>query len=220
MVMELREKQRLRETFGQHVGEAAAEQILALDPGLGGQERDVTVMFCDIRGFTAYSAGREPAEIVARLNDFLGTMVEIIEKQHGGMINKFLGDGFMALFGAGGSDPSHASRALAAGRDMLGSAATASPGTGKPFVIGIGIHSGPAVVGNIGSPHRLEYTAIGDTVNLASRVEGLTKETGTGLLVTRATRDRLPAGMELKSLGPLAVRGQPAPVEVFTLAGD
>jgi adenylate cyclase len=210
MVGELRDKQKLRETFGLHVGEAAAEQILSRDPGLGGQGREITVMFCDIRGFTAYSAARPPAEVVARLNEFLGHMVEIVERRHAGMINKFLGDGFMALFGAGGSDPDHARHAFEAACEIL-AIPTAQ------FRIGIGINTGNAIVGNIGSASRLEYTAIGDAVNLASRVEGLTKEIGTPLLLTRATRDQLHKEACVKSVGRHAVRGQPEAIEVFAL---
>jgi adenylate cyclase len=209
MVGELGEKQRLRETFGLHVGERAAVQILASDPGLGGQLLEITVLFCDIRGFTADSAGRAPEEVVSRLNAFLETMVEIVEGHHGGLINKFLGDGFMALFGAGDRERGHAEAALSAARAML-----AAPG---PFKIGIGIHTGPAIVGNIGSPRRLEYTAIGETVNLAARLEALTKLLSAPLLFSRATREHLPAHHVVRALGVHPVRGQPEPVEVFSV---
>lgn len=211
MVGELQDKQRLRETFGLHVGEGAAEQILAQDPGLGGQVREITALFCDIRGFTALSAGRAPTEVVARLNTFLDVMVDIVELRHGGMINKYLGDGFMALFGAGARESAHAEAAVSAARDML--AAETS------FTIGIGIHTGSAIVGNIGSPRRLEYTAIGDTINLAARLEGLTKTLGVPMLFSHATRERLPDAMAVRALGHHAVRGQPAPVEIFSLEG-
>jgi adenylate cyclase len=211
MVEGLRDKQRLRETFGLHVGETAAEQILASDPGLGGQLRDITVMFCDIRGFTAHSAGQDTAQVVARLNAFLGSMVEIVESRHHGMVNKYLGDGFMALFGAGATAGVHAADALAAAQDMLGA--------NSRFEIGIGIHSGPAIIGNIGSPRRMEFTAIGETVNIASRLEGLTKVLKVPVLLSVATRDRLPEDVPLRPLGRHELRGQPAPVEVFSLAG-
>jgi adenylate cyclase len=209
MVGELREKQKLRETFGLHVGEAAAEQILAQDPGLGGQVREITALFCDIRGFTALSANRPPAEVVAQLNNFLGVMVDIVELRHGGMINKYLGDGFMALFGASSRESAHAVAAVSAARDMLAAATS--------FTIGIGINTGSAIVGNIGSPTRLEYTAIGDTINLAARLEALTKTLDTPLLFGRATRERLPDALSVRALGQHVVRGQPAPVEVFSL---
>ncbi len=213
MLRELRGKQRLREAFGLHVGEAAAQQILTHDPGLGGRLREVTVLFCDIRGFTTLSAGRAPAEVVARLNAFLEVVVEIVEQRHGGMINKYLGDGFMALFGAIDGQAEHAVAAVAAARDLL-----AAP---MEFRVGIGIHSGPAIVGNIGSPRRLEYTAIGESVNLAARMEGLTKVLDCPLLFSDATRARLPPDLlPVRALGPHALRGQPEPVEVYTLARD
>jgi adenylate cyclase len=215
MVVGMADRQRLQRTFGLHVGEAAARQILARDPGLGGREELVTVMFCDIRGFTARCGRAGAAEVVALLNTFLSAMVEIVERRHGGMVNKYLGDGFMALFGAGGESADHARAAgaqgraadcgaangpdagwharaaLAAGREMLArlpevNGKVCADG-GEPLAIGIGLHTGTAIVGNVGSESRLEYTAIGDTVNLASRVEGLTKEAGVALLLTEAT---------------------------------
>lgn len=209
MLGELRDKQRLRETFGLHVGQAAAKQILALDPGLGGYSQEVTVLFCDIRGFTASSASRPAVEVVARLNRFLGAMVDIVESRHGGMINKYLGDGFMALFGTGGAEAAHAHAAILAAREMLDA--------DIDFAIGIGIHSGQAVVGNIGSPQRLEYTAIGDTVNLAARLEGLTKTLEIPLLFSGAIRQQLPPDIGVRPLGQHMLRGQPEPVEVYTL---
>ena len=220
MIVELREKERLRRTFGLHVGRQAAEQILSRDPGLSGTEETVTVMFVDIRGFTARSAGLPPQEVVARLNDFLGVMVHVVESEHAGMINKFLGDGFMALFGVGGA-PGHAGEALRAARAMQAALTALNDrfaAHGQPGVeIGIGIHSGPVVVGSIGSPERLEYTAIGSTVNLASRVESLTKQLGEPLLLTAATRDFLREPIPLRDLGAHAIRGMSAPVALFAL---
>lgn len=209
MVGELRDKQKLRETFGLHVGEGAAEQILAHDPGLGGRIREITVLFCDIRGFTALSADKAPEAVVTQLNAFLGAMVDIVELRHGGMVNKYLGDGFMALFGAGAGTPDHAIAAVAAARDMLAAQ--------TPFSIGIGIHTGPAIVGNIGSLRRLEFTAIGETVNLAARLEGLTKSLGTPLLFSQATRQWLPDSHHVTTLGQHPVRGHPEPVTLFSL---
>ena len=165
MVEQLREKQRLRETFGQHVGRESARQILLSDPGLGGVEQELTVVFADLRNFTARSAECSAQETVAMLNRFLTEMVEIIEEQHGGIVNKFLGDGLMALFGiAGGAsdeadgDSDHADRALAAATRMLDRIehinATLIEQNQAPLGMGVGIHTGPAVVGSIGSPRR------------------------------------------------------------------
>src|SRR5262249_27662085 len=116
MVNELREKEKLRQAFGAHVGRKAAEEILTRDPGLGGTEQEITVMFVDIRSFTELSAHLSPTKTVGLLNEFLRAMVDAVEGEHGGMINKFLGDGFMALFGIGQKDLDHADNALGAAR--------------------------------------------------------------------------------------------------------
>lgn len=221
MVSELREKERLRQTFGLHVGRQAAEQILARDPGLGGVEEVITVMFLDIRSFTARSAGASPREVVRGLNRFLGVMVQVVEEQHGGLINKFLGDGFMALFGVGESSNTHADAALAAAENMLHAlrelnVELASQGE-QAIAVGIGIHSGPAVIGSIGSPRRLEFTAIGATVNVAARVEGLTKALAEPLLLTAATKECLQGDVLLRELPPQQIRGMNEPIAVFTV---
>jgi adenylate cyclase len=222
MIRELRGKEKLRRTFGLHVGQRASEQILARDPGLSGVEQTITVMFVDIRSFTHRSAVCPPAEMVRLLNEFLKVMVEIVETQHGGMINKFLGDGFIALFGVGADSAGHAAAAVRAGAEMLRGLATLNErlmGTcGDPLAIGIGIHTGPAIVGSIGSPDRLEFTAIGSTVNLASRIEGLTKTVGTPLLFTAATKQQADEEIAAREYPPQTVRGVDEPVAVYGLA--
>lgn len=219
MIGELQEKQRLQETFGRHVGQQAAVQILQRDPSLGGIEQEVTVLFADVRNFTARCAIEPPQQIVTLLNLFLTEMVEIVEQQHAGMVNKFLGDGFMALFGVGDPSSDHATQAVAAGREMLErlqhiNRLLESQGL-SPLAMGIGIHTGVAVVGSIGSSRRLEYTAIGNTVNVASRVESLTKELGEPLLLTDATRQALSATILTEPLPPQRVKGQPKPLSVY-----
>ncbi|HZE13860.1 MAG TPA: adenylate/guanylate cyclase domain-containing protein, partial [Chthoniobacterales bacterium] len=173
MLHELREKERLRQTFGLHVGRKTAEQILARDPGLGGVEQLITIMFVDIRSFTQRTATLPAAETVRLLNEFLRVMVNVVETRHSGIINKFLGDGFMALFGIGAGATNHADEALATGRDLLSELDELNSSRvrvgGDRIEIGIGIHTGAAVVGSIGSPERLEFTAIGSAVNIASR---------------------------------------------------
>jgi adenylate cyclase len=222
MIAELREKEQLRRTFGLHVGRRAAEQILARDPGLGGVEEVITVMFVDIRSFTKLSAMVGPEETVKVLNRFLATMVDLVEARHGGMVNKFLGDGFLALFGVGGSLADHADAALAAGRDMLRSLSQLNRelrlDEERALAIGIGIHTGPAIVGSIGSPERLEFTAIGSTVNFASRIEHLTKLLGTPLLLSESTRRHLSSGLLFKKFPPQQVRGLDEPATVFSVA--
>jgi adenylate cyclase len=222
MVTGLREKEHLRNTFGLHVGRRAAEQILARDPGLGGTEQEITVMFVDIRSFTARSAHLAPSEAVALLNEFLRVMVEAVEGEHGGMINKFLGDGFMALFGVGSTAHNHADRAVAAGQSMMRALERLNleraQGGQDSIAIGIGINTGPAIVGSIGSPERMEFTVIGNTVNVASRIEALNKTLGTSLLMSRATRDALQRPPALQALPPQPVKGVDEPVEIFTVA--
>lgn len=222
MVAEMREKKRLRETFGLHVGEQAAREILRNEAGLGGNEKEITVLFCDIRDFTRRCNSCTPGEAVSVLNTFLTAMVDIVENRHKGMVNKFLGDGFMALFGARPGSGHHALAAVHAGRDMLASLPDLNREIkkhgGVEIGAGIGIHTGPAIIGTIGSSRRLEYTAIGDTVNIASRVEGLTKIAEVPLLFTRPTRDRLPTDVEVVALAPREVKGRDEPIEIFSLS--
>ena len=211
MVAQLKDKERLRQTFGLHVGQAAAEQILSRDPGLGGVEQIVTVVFVDIRSFTARSAANSAQRTVRDLNEFLRVMVDVVEGRHHGMINKFLGDGFMALFGVGKDAADHADRALLAGREMLHALDQLNPelsaSGGEPMRIGIGIHTGTAIVGSIGSPQRLEFTAIGRTVNLAARIEQLTKTVDASLLLSEACVKHLRDRSDLIEVGAHPLRG-------------
>jgi len=219
MLRELKDKEKLRQTFGLHVGKRAAEQILARDPGLNGMEEEITVMFVDIRSATARAGESSPAEMIELLNDFFRVTVRVVEEAHGGMVNKYLGDGFMAIFGAGESKSNHAQDAIIAGREILLAVKALNRDLvardREPLRIGIGIHSGPAIVGSIGSPRRLEFTAIGNTVNIASRVEGLTKTVGKPMLITQAVRDRLSDRSNLQELPPQQVRGVRDSVLVF-----
>jgi adenylate cyclase len=221
MIGELREKEKLRQTFGLHVGRRAAEQILARDPGLSGVEEEITVMFVDVRSWTARASVSAPADVVEVMNDFFRVTVRVVEEEHRGMVNKYLGDGFMAIFGAGDSSSSHACDAVAAGREILSAVKKLNDelvAKGRaPIQIGIGIHSGPAIVGSVGSPQRLEFTAIGNTVNIASRIEGLTKTTGRPLLITAAVRDRSGDLFSFEELPPQEVRGIDGRLSVFAV---
>jgi len=222
MVAGLREKRRVEDNFGRHVGTRIAQQILARDRGLGGVEEELTIMFVDIRDFTTRSEASTPTEVVSLLNVFLAEMVEVIEQRHGGIVNKFLGDGLMALFGEWTGRADHADAAVAAGQEMLERIErindTLHAQGASPLAIGIGIHTGRAVVGSIGSPRRMEYTAIGDTVNVASRVESLTKVVKHPLLITKATYEALRHAPPLELLPPQHVKGHHAAVEVLRLA--
>ena len=221
---EIEERKRLeysRRILGVHVGHKVAEQILARDPGVGGMEQEISVMFVDIRSFTARVANLKPDEAMNLLNKFLHAMVEVVEGEHGGMINKFLGDGFMALFGVDSDEFNHADKALAAGCDLERRVERlnldlATHGE-EPIRIGIGINSGRAIVGSIGSSERMEFTVIGNTVNVASRIEALNKTVNTTLLISKATRDALRRRISLRALPLQALEGVAQPLEIFTL---
>ena len=151
-------------------------------------------------------------------------MVQIVEERHSGMVNKFLGDGFVALFGVGDEAGvvAHPDRAVSAGRDMLAALLelnrTLADAGKSPLAIGIGIHTGVAIVGSVGSPKRLEFTAIGSTVNLASRVEGLTKGLGEDMILTEDTFNALSRRDGLKHLAPQQIRGLDRPVSIYGLS--
>ncbi len=220
MVQGLREREQLQQTFGRHVGEEAARQIMSQGDNLSGREERVSVMFVDVRNFTHFSSHHSPEQVVTALNVFFREAVELVES-HGGMVNKFLGDGFMALFGIGKNSDQHAQRAVEAGKAMLRWVAESRPlfeQAGWPDLeIGIGINTGTAVVGSIGSPKRQEYTAIGDTVNVAARVESLTKELGCHLIVTQCTAEQLSPETTMRDLPPQRVKGKADPLNVFAI---
>jgi adenylate cyclase len=221
MVRELRDKEKLRQTFGLHVGKRAADQILARDPGLNGVQEEVTVMFVDMRSWTARTSMSAPADIVEVMNEFFRVTVRVVEEEHRGMVNKYLGDGFMAIFGADKSASNHAGDAVAAGREILTAVKELNDDLAAkgraPIQIGIGIHSGPAIVGSIGSPQRLEFTVIGNTVNIASRMQGLTKAVGRPLLVTAAVRERSGDSFSFEELPPQEVRGIDGRLSIFAV---
>ena len=182
-----------------------------------GQAREVTLLFSDIRGFTTLSESRAPHEVVEILNRYFTLQVDVIFR-HGGSLDKFIGDAIMAFWGAPLDDPEHAKNAIACALDMADTllAFKSELGElGKSFDVGIGVHSGPAVVGLIGSDKRREYTSIGDTVNLASRIEGLTKEAGHRILVSRETMERCHGAFDFVSCGTFQAKGRAQPVELF-----
>ncbi len=210
-------RDRVTNLFGQHVSPQVVDRLLAIGTAELSEMRRVCVMFVDIRGFTAAAALRTPAEVVARLDDAFAVLVEIVDRHHG-IVNKFLGDGFLAMFGAPIDDPAAAADAVAAGRAMLGAIAESNVGHAWPIRIGIGVHIGDAVTGTVGSPRRKEYTVIGDTVNLASRLEALNKEVGSQFLVSDAVRAAAgDAFGDAQSLGPVAIRGYEQLVTVWRL---
>ena len=216
-IMAATARDRVTNLFGQHVSPQVVERLMAEGTSVAGDIRRVAVMFVDFRGFTAGAQSRTPQEVVDRLDGAFAVLVDILDR-HGGIVNKFLGDGFLALFGAPleASDAAH--RAVAAGRDMLTAMDRINAQTSWPLKIGIGIHFGEVVAGNIGSPRRKEYTVIGDTVNFASRLKALNKEFGSQLLISASVREALgDDGEDAVALGKVTVRGYEQPVAVFQL---
>jgi adenylate cyclase len=178
---------------------------------LSGSRQLVTILFSDIRGFTAFCEEKDPALVVDLLNEYMGGMVKIIVSYHGN-VNKFIGDGILAIFSdEDGTVPGdHALRAVRCGTEMV-----QLPGR---FRTGVGIHTGFAVVGNVGSQDKMEYTVLGDTVNLASRLESLNKEMKTQLILSEATRELLNGQFETVYLGDVPIRGKTVPLVVHTSA--
>lgn len=204
--------------FGQHVSPQVVERLLAIGAAELSEMRRVCVMFVDIRSFTAAARTRTPAEVVARLDAVFEILVDIVDR-HNGIVNKFLGDGLLAIFGAPIEDPLEAANAVAAAREMLSAIEASNAGDPWPIRLGIGIHIGQTVAGTVGSPRRKEYTVIGDTVNLASRLESLNKEVGSQLVVSDAVREAAGEAVgKALPLGPVPVRGYAEPVMVWRLA--
>jgi adenylate cyclase len=181
----------------------------------------ITVLFSDIRGFTSWSETRRPEEVVAQLNEYLSAMADVVA-DHGGYVDKFIGDAVMALWSVPIEQPDHADRGLATAREMLRRLDLLNQDWKtrglEPFKIGIGLHSGEALVGNLGSDRKADYTAIGDTVNTASRLESMTKELGASPAISvdcaSLLGERPP---DLRPLGSVPIRGREAGVEIFTL---
>jgi adenylate cyclase len=184
-----------------------------------GQSRELTVLFCDLRDFASLCQGRDPGEVMSFVDCYYAIVVACVER-HGGIVNKFLGDGVVALFDAPKGRADHALAAARAALEVIERArALVLPGSGAPVGVGIGIHTGRALIGTVGPPQRMEYTAIGDTVDLASRIESLNKQFGTGVLMTRDARDAAGESVRARSVGEADVKGRRARVEVFELLG-
>ncbi len=220
---------RMRETFGQMVGPEVRDEILERWPdGLGGEVEDVTIVFVDLRGFTRRSARETPQRVFELLHDFFTLCFAAVHAQRG-LVNKFLGDGLMAIFGAPSACPDHADRAVAAALDLVRrlnvyNGELAQEGQ-PPLAVGVGVHSGPALVGCVGGTLpatnqqrvRKEFTALGATVNLAQRLEQLTKTCGGPILLSESTRLRLMREVPATCLGPQAIQGCEGGVVVYRL---
>jgi adenylate cyclase len=210
-------RDRVTNLFGQHVSPQVVERLMVEGASTASDIRRVAVMFVDFRSFTAAARSRSPQDVVDRLDGAFAVLVEILDR-HGGIVNKFLGDGFLALFGAPFESADAAQHAVAAAREMLVAMDSVNKANSWPLRIGIGIHFGEVVAGNIGSPRRKEYTVIGDTVNFAARLESLNKEFNSQLLISAAVRDALgDDGGDAVSLGEVAIRGYDRPMTVWQL---
>jgi adenylate cyclase len=218
-IRSIEERARILGVFKQHVSPEVAEQLVAKQEESARSElREVCVMFLDIRGFTAFAEKRSAEEVVAYLNTIFDESVDAVVSHHG-IVNKFLGDGFMAVFGAPTAGRNPCADAVEAGLEVMARIdALVVKGLIPPTRVGLGLHAGPAVVGNIGSAIRKEYTVIGDVVNLASRLEALNKELDSRMLVTeevwRASGRTEPA----RARDPIRVRGRETPVRIYQLA--
>jgi adenylate cyclase len=215
MMQGLSEREALREAFGAYVDPDLAERVLEEGELIEGQEREVTVMILDTWGFTELAHRSSARETVSFLNDLFGIVVPRVV-EHGGHANKFLGDGLLAVFGAPERLSDHADRAAAAARDL---ATALTDRFGDELRFGIGVNSGPVVVGSVGGGGRLEFTVIGDPVNIAARVERLTRETGDTVLLTEPTRCLLSDGdFKLEPRGDFALKGVSEPVPIYALS--
>lgn len=215
-----REKRKMKRLFGQYVSKDVYDQLVA-NPDLarlGGQRRQMTVLFSDIRGFTTVSESGEPEEIVAMLNEYFTSMVDIVFA-HKGTLDKFVGDMVMALFGAPLDDPQHAQHAVDAALAMIRELSRLNEkwtAEGKPALdIGIGVSTGPMIAGNIGSEAIMSYTVIGDAVNLGARLESLNKQYGTRIIISEATREGLSDRYFFRPLGDVVVKGKTRPVAIY-----
>ncbi|NGZ06367.1 MAG: adenylate/guanylate cyclase domain-containing protein [Magnetococcales bacterium] len=225
-VTTLRKKKVLKKIFGNYIAPALVERLLRQPElvRLGGEVKEISVLFSDIRGFTGLSEALPgPEALVTFLNHYLNAMTAPV-LTHQGMIDKYIGDAIMALFGAPLDDPHHARSACLAALAMVEALPavnhhflTSWPSATSGIQIGIGIHTGEVVVGNMGSRQRFDYTVIGDNVNLASRLEGLTKEYGVHIIISATTREQLDARFICRELDMVRVKGKNQPVKIYQL---
>ena len=213
MAAGLSERERMREAFGTYLDRDIVQLILSGRYPKDGVEVTVSILFVDVRGFTTFAEQSEATEVVAALNELFETIVPIVS-DHGGHVDKFLGDGLLAIFGPPEGYDDHADRALAAGLDIVRTVNR----PGATLRVGAGINTGLVVAGSIGGAGRLNFSVIGDAVNVAARVESATRDTGDDLLVTQATQEALQRPVELESRGTVELKGKAEPVEVLACA--
>lgn len=223
-LIEEKEKRRIKRSFGQYVSRSVLEEILS-NPNLaklGGERRDITILFSDIRNFTTMSEGMTPEEVVDILNEYLTKMTDVVYR-HGGTLDKFIGDAVMAFWSAPIIQEDHPRRAMMCALDMfveLKALQEKWRKEGRPVMdIGVGINTGDVVVGNMGSHERMDYTVIGDNVNLASRLESLNKQYHAHIIISESTYSYVSELIEAKSLGGVKVKGKEKEVNIFQVFG-
>ncbi|MBW3011087.1 adenylate/guanylate cyclase domain-containing protein, partial [Candidatus Woesearchaeota archaeon] len=221
---EKKSKRELHNMFGKYVSPVVIGEILK-NPEmlkLGGQKREITVFFSDIRGFTSISEGIDPEKLVHVLNEYLTAMTKIV-LNHQGVVDKYIGDAIMAFWGAPIDQPNHAELACSTAVDMkkdLVELRKKWKEQGFPEIkIGIGLNTGEAVIGNLGSYDRFDYTAIGDTINLGSRLEGITKQYGVGIVISETTQKIIKDKFVTRKLDLVAVKGKKEPIFIYELVG-
>ena len=224
-VTEEREKKKIRGTFQYYLSGPVIEEMLK-DPSklkLGGEKRDLSVLFSDIRGFTTISEKLTPEDLVHLLNEYLTVMTDLVFK-YGGLLDKYMGDAIMAVFGAPINQPDHPVRCCKTALDMMAELKKLQKkweDEGKPVLdIGIGINTGDMVVGNMGSKMRFDYTVMGDNVNLGSRLEGINKEYGTNIVISEYTYGKIMDSFFCRELDSVRVKGKIRPVKIYELLGE
>lgn len=220
MVAGLRERELIHETFGRYVSPEIRDEILSGRTALAGDQREVTILFADLRGFSTWVESSPATEVVEALNAYFSEM-ELAIRAHGGLVLQYIGDEIEAVFGAPLADEHHADHAVAAAIEMqqrldAWNARRRLSGL-RTLDHGIGIHSGTVVAGNIGSAQRMSYALVGDAVNVASRIESLNKTFGSHILISGDTRDRLHTPVPMQALPSMRVKGRLAEVEVYRL---
>ncbi len=222
MAQELAEQEQLKTAFGRYVSSAVRDGILGGQISLGGERRELTIVFTDIRDFTAWCERTAPEEVVRTLNAYYENVVQILT-EHGGTITRYTGDGMLVLFGAPLDDPEHALHAVEAALEAheLLEKFNSIRRTAGAFELRtcFGIHTGIAVVGSIGCESRAEYTPIGDPANVASRIEGLNRELGTSILISSATYERIADHIVVGKTAETPVKGRVEPVKVYQVVG-
>ncbi len=219
MVEGLREREKIRETFGRYVDESVAATILSRqgEGALTGETGEATILFTDIEGFTTIAEYLAPHELVAALNEYLETVLEPI-RRHGGVVNTFIGDGLFASFNMPLACEGHAAAAVRAAIDIQRAVGSRTFGDqGVALATRIGISTGAVIGGSVGAGQRMSFTLLGDTVNLAARLEQLNKEHGTRILVSQDTRDACGERFVFQPLGDVAVRGRSEQIKIFSL---